>query len=300
MALQGLSRSGLCGPACTGGVGRSTVGPGGASCPTNMTMRDATTWIAATSLALALACGDDAGADGTTGSAETTAAPGTTAAVDTTAPGTTSEPATGTTTAAVDSSDGGTTAGACELEQPAIVTDIDETLTISDAEFIMQIGDGNYDPREREGGSELITAYAELGYRIMYLTARSEEIVLEVTGETAREATERWLVEHGYPTDPATTLVVLAPRFVFDAAAQEYKAAALMEQQAAGWRFDYAYGNATSDIGAYADAGIDPSVTFIIDEHAGEGGTVAVQGEGWVEHAAAHLPTVPAVCEAAR
>lgn len=270
-----------------------------------MTMRTSRTWIATATLVLALGCGDDTGNDGTTGGStspstttaetagETTAAtdPGETTGTTATAD------ATGTTEAA--DSTGGTTAGACELEQPAIVTDIDETLTISDAEFVMQIGDGNYDPIEREGGSELITAYADLGYRIMYLTARSEDIVLEVTGETAREATERWLVEHGYPTDPETTLVVLSPMFVVGDSAQEYKAAALMDQQASGWRFDYAYGNATSDIGAYAEAGIGLDVTFIIGEHAGEGGTVAVAGEGWVDHAAAHLPTVPAVCEAA-
>jgi hypothetical protein len=266
---------------------------------TIMTTRDFGIWIAATTLCLALACGDDTGADGTTTAAATTTA------VETTAASETAEPATGSTggstTAAVDSTGTGTTtAGACELEQPAIVTDIDETLTISDAEFIMQIGDGNYDPIEREGAAELVTAYADLGYRIMYLTARSEDTVLEVTGETAREATERWLVEHAFPTDPATTVVVLAEMFVFDDTAQEYKAAALMDQQALGWRFDYAYGNATSDIGAYAEAGIDPAVTFIIGEHAGEGGTVAVAGDGWVEHTAAHLPTVPAVCEAAQ
>jgi hypothetical protein len=271
-----------------------------------MSMRDSMTWIATTSLTFVLACGDDTGATGTTGptetttAAETTVEATTTAAAETTGTGTTTEPGTGTgTTAAVDSSDGGTTAGACELEQPAIVTDIDETLTISDAEFIMQIADGTYDPVEREGAQELITAYADLGYRIMYLTARSEDIVLLGTGETAREATERWLLEHDFPTDPATTLVVLSPMFVFEDSAAEFKAGALMEQQAAGWRFDYAYGNATSDIDAYANAGIDLATTFIIGEHAGEGGTVAVAGEGWVEHTAAHIPTVPAVCEAA-
>lgn len=268
-------------------------------------MRSTLTWIATTSLTLVLACGDDSGASDTTGpeptttAAETTVAEGsTTTAAETTAPGSSSgEPSTGTTTG-IDSS-GGTTAGACELEQPAIVTDIDATLTTSDTEFILQIADGTYDPAEREGAHELITAYADLGYRIMYLTARSEDIVLLGTGETAREATERWLVEHGFPSDPETTVVVLAPMFVIDDAAAEFKAGALMEQQAAGWRFDYAYGNAVSDIDAYAAAGIDPLATFIITENGGMGGTVAVPGEGWVDHAAAHLPTVPAVCEAA-
>jgi len=274
-----------------------------------MTMRDSMTWIATTSLAFVLACGDDAQGSDTTDTGQTTAAEttttaeaSTTTAAETTAPGTSSgEPATDTgTTVAVDSTEGGTTAGACELEIPAIVTDIDETLTTSDTEFILQIADGTYDPAEREGAHELITAYADLGYRIMYLTARSEGIVLGGTGETAREATERWILEHGFPNDPETTLVVLAPMFVFEDAAAEFKTGALMEQQAAGWRFDYAYGNATSDIDAYANAGIALDATFIIGDHAGEGGTVAVAGEGWVEHTAAQLPTVPAVCEAAQ
>jgi len=93
--------------------------------------------------------------------------------------------------------------------------------------------------------------------------------------------------------------VVLSESLVVGDAAQAYKAGALMDQQALGWRFDYAYGNAITDIGAYADAGIDKAVTFIIGEEAGVEGTVAVEGEGWVEHTAEQLPTVPAVCEAA-
>jgi phosphatidate phosphatase PAH1 len=39
-----------------------------------------------------------------------------------------------------------------------------------------------------------------------------------------------------------------------------------------------AYGNASTDISAYADAGIPKERTFIIGPHAGEGGTVAIQG----------------------
>jgi hypothetical protein len=194
---------------------------------------------------------------------------------------------------------GSSGAGVCEEEQPAIVTDIDETLTTSDAEFFMQLMDPTYDPMEREGGAAMIDAYADLGYRIMYLTARSEDLDVADSDETAREITVRWLEEHGYPLDPTTTVVVLSETLVVGDATQEYKAGALMEQQAMGWRFDYAYGNATTDIGAYAEAGIDTAVTFIIGEHAGEGGTVAIDGEGWVDHTAEHLPTVPAVCEAA-
>ena len=70
-----------------------------------------------------------------------------------------------------------------------------------------------------------------------------------------------------------------------------------MGLQAEGWRFDYAYGNADSDIGAYEDAGIAKDATFIIGEEAGNEGTVAIEGEDWLAHTDAHLPTVPAVCQ---
>lgn len=266
-------------------------------------------------LLIAAACGgtdaDDGGTGSTQGSSESTAAvdssgtPTTSSSTMTTASSAEASGSddTGASSGVVDTSGDGSTGttggGVCGDVVPAIVTDIDETLTISDAEFLIQLGDGNYDPVEREGAAEMITAYADLGYRIMYLTARAESLMAVNTGETARELTERWLLEHEFPNDPETTIVVLSPNLVVGDSAREYKAAVLMEQQAAGWRFDYAYGNATSDIGAYADAGIPLEVTFIIGPEAGTDGTVAIEGEGWVDHTAAHLPTVPAVCEAA-
>ncbi|MEM7153030.1 MAG: hypothetical protein AAF799_09310 [Myxococcota bacterium] len=247
-------------------------------------------------LTFALACGDDSSTEDTTGAASTGSDPtGTMPATDDGTAGADSSTSADPTTGA----DSSTGAGVCEDERPAIVTDIDETLTTSDDEFFMQIGDGNYDPAEREGGAAMITAYADLGYRILYLTARNEEIMIKVTNETGREATQRWLEEHGYPVDPETTELVLAPMFVVGDDAQEYKAQALMDRQAMGLRFDYAYGNATSDIGAYAEAGIPLENTFIIGENAGKSGTVAIAEEDWLAHSEAHLPTVPAVCEAA-
>jgi hypothetical protein len=185
----------------------------------------------------------------------------------------------------------------CDAAFNAIVTDIDETLTISDAEFTMQIADGTYDPMAREGAAELITAYADLGYRVLYLTARADTIVTS-TGESAEDATHRWLMEHGFPMGERTE-VQLASSFVINSAAAEYKAQAIMDRQAAGWVFDYAYGNALSDIQGYATAGIAKDDTFIIGDEAGAEGTVAVAGEGWVEHTQTQMPTVEMVCDPA-
>jgi phosphatidate phosphatase PAH1 len=193
-------------------------------------------------------------------------------------------------------SDGGNSLPSCADSKLAIVTDIDETLTTADEEFFpMQTSDGNYDPKERESASELMQGYAERGYFIVYLTARPENLTLAVTDESARQATGRWLREHEFPLERSQ--LVLADSFVFGETARVYKAAALQTLEGESFTFDYAYGNADSDVHAYADAAIPKEVTFIIGELAGFEGTVAVAGEGWTAHAAEQLPKVRAVCK---
>jgi phosphatidate phosphatase PAH1 len=183
----------------------------------------------------------------------------------------------------------------CATSKIAIVTDIDETLTTADEEFFQQLQDGTYDPLEREGASDLIRGYADRGYFIVYLTARAETLNLAGTNETARQGTERWLTEHDFPLTRSD--VVLASEVVFGDAARQYKAAALQSRQTDDFSFDYAYGNADSDVRAYADAGIPKDVTFIIGELAGFEETVAVAGEGWTAHAEEQLPKVQPVCQ---
>jgi hypothetical protein len=177
----------------------------------------------------------------------------------------------------------------------AIVTDIDETLTTSDAEFIMQLLDSTYDPAERAEGNALITDYHDRGFTIVYLTARSDAQMAVDSMQPASELTLNWLIAHGYPTDEHTRLI-LAPNFTTGDATIAYKAAALAELQAEGFVFDYAYGNAVTDIAAYDMAGIGKDVTFIIGPEAGVDGTVAVPEEDWATHRAAHMPTVPDYC----
>jgi hypothetical protein len=177
----------------------------------------------------------------------------------------------------------------------AIVTDIDETLTTADNEFLMQLIDSTYDPMERAEASELISDYHARGYTIVYLTARS---VGQISADNipASELTEDWLVAHGFPMDENTQLV-LAPGFVAGDEAAAYKGQALVDLQAEGFVFDYAYGNAASDIGGYEIANIPKDVTFIIGVEAGNEGTVPIAEEDWVTHRASHMPMVPNYCE---
>jgi len=182
----------------------------------------------------------------------------------------------------------------CAESKIAIVTDIDETLTTSDAQFAMQLSDAAYDPLARAAGPELMQGYAEHGFFILYLTARPEPWTLQPTGETAHAATDRWLTEHGFPRTRSE--LVLAPDVVVGDATRQYKAGALQQHQASGYEFRYAYGNAQTDIDAYADAGIDKLQTYTIGVLAGGGGTVAIAGEDFTQHAAEQLPKLSTVC----
>lgn len=178
----------------------------------------------------------------------------------------------------------------------AVVFDIDETLTISNEEWEMQKADGTYDPIAREAAAALVQAYADRGYYIVYLTARSKTWVLSGTNETSPDATHRWLVEHDFPIDDGRSRLIMAEMVVPGDAAQVYKSAALMDMQDEGLSFQAAYGNAVTDIGAFAEAMIAKEVTFIIGVHAGEEGTVAIDGESWKPHLDSYVPTVMTAC----
>jgi phosphatidate phosphatase PAH1 len=183
----------------------------------------------------------------------------------------------------------------CADVKQAVVTDIDETLTTSDAEFVLQLLDPAYDPKLRAGGPELMQGYAERGYVIYYLTARSKTLVVG-DSLSAEQATLDWLERHGFPLGEGRAWLTLSESTTTGDDTTAYKAAALQARQAEGTTFSFAYGNATTDIDAYAEAGIPLAATFIIGAQAGVGGTQAIAGEDFLAHAAAQLPLVAPIC----
>ncbi len=184
----------------------------------------------------------------------------------------------------------------CYAELHAIVSDIDETLTTADAEFLMQLIDSTYDPLEREEAAELMTDYHSRGYTVVYLTARAEtQTSTDDAMVPAHDLTFDWLEAHGFPVDENTRLI-LAPTFVFGDTAAAYKGQALLDLEAEGFTFDYAYGNALSDIAGFDMAGIPAEVTFIIGPEANADGATPVEGDDWVAHRAEQIPTVPDYC----
>lgn len=166
------------------------------------------------------------------------------------------------------------------------VFDIDGTLTSSDWELFedlvddlfVPIADGEA-PKARDGAAEITQARADQGYLPVYLTGRPYWL------STRSRA---WLDDRGMAPGPLFTARRTSQVMPTESGVGAYKADLLGALQLAGLDIDLAYGNASTDIFAYAEAGIDPAATFIVGTHGGEHETVDL-GEGY----AAHLDDAP-------
>lgn len=161
-----------------------------------------------------------------------------------------------------------------------VVTDIDGTLTTSDSEIIMQIPDETYVPKMMIAADRLLQAWSMKGYPVVYLTARGHVLRVESRG---------WLVDLGFPDGPLITASGEEPN------ADVYKTLWMNRMiQDFGWDVVAAYGNADTDIIAYANAGIPKEQTFIIGPLAGDSGTVAIPNNDYTEHIATYVAAQPA------
>ncbi|MCB9731740.1 MAG: hypothetical protein H6745_03785 [Deltaproteobacteria bacterium] len=168
----------------------------------------------------------------------------------------------------------------------AVVFDIDGTLTTGDSELLLELAadlfSGSYVPAVQPGGVDVVRAWADKGYLVVYLTGRPDFL---------NGITRGWLVDQGFPAGAVHLTDTNGQALPFDSGVGDYKAEFLDKEQGAegGLVFAAAYGNATTDIYGYDEAGVDKARTFIIGDNAGADGTVAVDSY------ATHLPTAQAM-----
>jgi hypothetical protein len=160
-----------------------------------------------------------------------------------------------------------------------VVMDIDGTLTASDNELIMQLADGSYVPKQMTAANTLAQAWGAKGYPIVYLTARPHLYDAE---------TRAWLDMLDFPKGPIIT------ENGGGATADVYKTTWLQHMITTfGWVPYAAYGNAATDITAYANVSIPLHRTFIVGPEAGMGGTVAIANNDYTQHIADFVNVQP-------
>ncbi len=170
----------------------------------------------------------------------------------------------------------------------AVIFDIDGTLTTSDSEVMQDWA--NFSTAEMYPyADEVVAYYVELGYQIVMVTGRPYWLA---------DDTRAWLADRGMP--------VSSVRFTSDNGTtisgeetQAYKTEYLDDLVTrCGLTLTRAYGNATTDIGAYDAVGVPKSETFIIGENAGAENTqpVICEGCGYQDHYESFLLTEDLPC----
>jgi hypothetical protein len=128
-----------------------------------------------------------------------------------------------------------------------VVSDVDGTLTEDENAEVRALF-GGASPMANPGAPETLWTLARRGYHVFYLTARPEWLA---------PRTHHWLRDRGFP--PGIVHTTLGLTRTMGSGAQTFKTEELRAFRARfGYMPDYAFGNTTTDVGAYSDTGIDP------------------------------------------
>lgn len=150
------------------------------------------------------------------------------------------------------------------------VFDIDGTLTTSDTELVKDIFTelfepilhGTYTPMAYPFARELVTERERRSAVPVFLTGRPYWLT---------QSSRDWLASGHFPTGGLHTTDSNSEALPGNVAS--YKTAFLRSLLAKGFVLEAAYGNATTDIEAYAAAGIPKAATYIIGTNGGKDGT---------------------------
>lgn len=150
-----------------------------------------------------------------------------------------------------------------------VLTDIDGTLTASDSQLFMQILDGDHVPVPYPGAADLMAAHAARGWVVMYLTGRPYPLT---------QLTRDWLSALAFVPGPLRVTDSNQEALPTEGGVGTFKRLSIEALAGQGYRFDFAYGNASTDVSAYLGAGIPPSQVWIIGPNGGSSETHAVDG----------------------
>ena len=156
------------------------------------------------------------------------------------------------------SGDGSTADGVLwvlERATKTVVFDIDGTLTTGDSELIDDALGGDIDARG--GAKAVVDHWQQTGHVVVFLTGRPYMY---------NRSTRRWLDAKGFPKGPMATANSIGEAVPSESGVGAFKLAWLKSLvEVAGLDIVAAYGNASTDICAFAKAGIPPASTYIID-----------------------------------
>lgn len=169
--------------------------------------------------------------------------------------------------------------------RPAVLFDIDGTLTINDFEAYADYV-GLKTAQAYYYAPQTVQAYRDKGYQLVFLTARPYWVTKDARQWFDYQGLPQW----HYRSNPYGDGPIPPDTQAHKTAYVKY----LREQ--VGLNIVRAYGNASTDIAAYADGGIPKAETWIIGEYAGTSGTQSVGGDYSYHYSTVVAATPPANC----
>jgi len=168
----------------------------------------------------------------------------------------------------------------CPENRHAMVIDM-RILVVEEGELYRWFEDAAYDPLVRAGTLELVTAYVERGYEIVYLTGWDATTMLGMTTPVT-EVVPSWMAEHGFPVGAGTSLHMWRPD-EFDSE-DVFKTQVLIDLRSQGVQVDRVYTHDAEDVRAYVSGGVDAGRIQTFGQAADVEGTDPIPNGDLVAH----------------
>jgi hypothetical protein len=162
----------------------------------------------------------------------------------------------------------------CSDARHLVVFGLIGTLTATDDELTTWTDNPDYVMEARSGAVELVNAYVDSGYQVIYTTRG--EVDLDIHGTPYDEALAGWLNDHGFPYDDRAR--------VLTAATDVRLADELLEWARAGGSTDAAYTNLPSDIPAAVSGGVPRERIYTLGEAGDVDGTEPIPNGDLTDH----------------
>jgi hypothetical protein len=181
----------------------------------------------------------------------------------------------------------------CPEDRHAVVVDV-LLLLASDGDLIAWIGDAARRPAPRPGAIELLQAYFQRNYEIVYLTGLPSDTLLG-RSVPITEALPQWIAETGFPNGDATSLHMWDPAAT--SSGSVHKTQVMVDLATDGVTVDRVYTGGGVDVPTYRNGGVtgDNSI-WAFDVDTDVEGAERIAGDDLVAHREATVDGLPDAC----
>jgi hypothetical protein len=180
----------------------------------------------------------------------------------------------------------------CPENRHAVVIDL-RTLITEEGELYRWYDNASYDPLVRAGAVELVAAYVQRGYEIVYVTGWDATTMLGTTTPVT-EALPNWMAGHGFPVGAGTSLHMWPPE-EFESE-DVFKTQVLADLRSEGVQVDRLYTNDPTDVPAYVSGGMGADRIHTFGPAARVEGTDPVANEDFAVHRSETIDRQAPIC----